>query len=208
MSGKDATDTKRPAVDRGASEAALEAAALRLLRRHGVLAGLNLREVADEAGVNRGLVYHYFGSRQELLRAALRRDVKERLAEILASGQLPFKARIQQLLRTMMGQDEAIRLSTLLVLDAQEKLPVAPLREQWISGFKHDMANGKIRKDVDLDALLALVTALSYGYVVFRQSMSDEFDIPAADLDFRVDAILGEMLARFEQPDAPGGEQE
>ncbi|HAM48545.1 MAG TPA: TetR family transcriptional regulator, partial [Alphaproteobacteria bacterium] len=62
MSGKDATDTKRPAVDRGASEAALEAAALRLLRRHGVLAGLNLREVADEAGVNRGLVYHYFGS--------------------------------------------------------------------------------------------------------------------------------------------------
>jgi hypothetical protein len=27
--------------------------------RNGVLAGLNLREVAAEAGVNRGLVYHY-----------------------------------------------------------------------------------------------------------------------------------------------------
>lgn len=208
MSDKSTTDTKRPAVDRGASEAALEAAALRLLRRHGVLAGLNLREVADEAGVNRGLVYHYFGSRQELLRAALRRDVKERLAEILASGQLPFKARIQQLLRTMMGQDEAIRLSTLLVLDAREKLPVAPLREQWISGFKQDMAAGKIREDVDPDALLALVTALSYGYVVFRQAMSDEFDIPASDLDFRVDAILGKMLTQFELPENRADEKE
>lgn len=199
MKEKGVTKTKRPAVDRGASEAALEAAALRLLHRNGVLAGLNLREVAEEAGVNRGLVYHYFGSRQELLRAALRRDVKERLAEILASSQLPFKARIQQLLRTMMGQDEAIRLSTLLVLDDQERLPVAPLREQWISGFKRDIAKGEIRDDVDLDALLALVTALSYGYVVFRQSISDEFDIPASDLDFRIDAILGEMLARLEK---------
>ena len=34
-----------------------------LIRRNGVLAGLNLREVADRAGVNRGNIYHYFGSR-------------------------------------------------------------------------------------------------------------------------------------------------
>ena len=55
--------------NRPATEAALQRAALDLLGRNGVLAGLNLREVADEAGVNRGLVYHYFGSRRDLLRA-------------------------------------------------------------------------------------------------------------------------------------------
>ncbi|MBP9053131.1 MAG: TetR family transcriptional regulator, partial [Ilumatobacteraceae bacterium] len=49
---------QRPA-DRDATERDLEDAALRLVDRDGVLAGLNLREVADAAGVNRGLVYHY-----------------------------------------------------------------------------------------------------------------------------------------------------
>ena len=48
--------------------------ALELIRNKGVLAGLNLREVADGAGVNRGNIYHYFGSRQELLRSAINRQ--------------------------------------------------------------------------------------------------------------------------------------
>ena len=39
-----------------------------------MLGGLNLREVAEAAGVNRGNIYHYFGSRQELLRAAINRQ--------------------------------------------------------------------------------------------------------------------------------------
>lgn len=52
----------------------LERAARELLERDGVLGGLNLREVADHDRVDRGLVCHYFGSRQDLLRSALRRN--------------------------------------------------------------------------------------------------------------------------------------
>ena len=55
----------------GLSESPLvfdDPASLDGIERDGVLAGLNLQEVADEAGVNRGLVYRYFGSRRELLR--------------------------------------------------------------------------------------------------------------------------------------------
>ncbi|MFZ5912832.1 MAG: TetR/AcrR family transcriptional regulator [Pseudomonadota bacterium] len=199
MGNKQTATQKQQTQDRAASEAALEAAALALLKRNGVLAGLNLREVADEAGVNRGLVYHYFGSRQQLLRSALRRDVKSRLEEILASGRLPFNARIRQLVRTMLGQSEAVTLSTLLLLDAQEKLPVAPLKEQWIEGFRKDVAEGKIAEDTDTQALLALMTALSYGYVVFRQAIAEELELPAADLDYRVDEIFGKMLGVFEE---------
>ena len=199
MGNKQTVPQKQQSPDRAASEAALEAAALALLKRNGVLAGLNLREVADEAGVNRGLVYHYFGSRQQLLRAALRRDVRARLEEILASGGLPFNARIRQLVRTMLGQSEAVTLSTLLLLDAREKLPVAPLKDQWIGGFRKDMAEGKIAADTDIPALLALMTALSYGYVVFRQAMAEELELPATDLDYRVDEIFGKMLGVFEE---------
>ena len=46
-------------------------AALDLLTERGVLAGLNLREVADRVGVTPANIYHLFGSRQGLLRAAL-----------------------------------------------------------------------------------------------------------------------------------------
>lgn len=199
MNNKLPVQQKPQASDRAASEAILETAALRLLQQNGVLAGLNLREVADEAGVNRGLVYHYFGSRQALLRSALRRDVKQRLADILASGSLPFNARIRQLVRTMLGQREAVNLSTLLVLDGQEKLPVAPLKDQWIDSFEHDIAEGKIAADTDPQALLALMTALSYGYVVFRQTVAEELNIPVADLDYRVDDVFGKMLSVFEK---------
>lgn len=199
MNNKLPVQQKPQTSDRAASEAMLETAALRLLQQNGVLAGLNLREVADEAGVNRGLVYHYFGSRQQLLRSALRRDVKARLEEILASGGLPFNARIRQLVRTMLGQSEAVTLSTLLLLDAREKLPVAPLKDQWIEGFRKDMTEGKIASDTDMQALLALITALSYGYVVFRQAIAEELELPATDLDFRVDEIFGKMLGVFEE---------
>ncbi len=199
MNTKLTVQQKPQASDRAASEAALETAALRLLQQNGVLSGLNLREVADEAGVNRGLVYHYFGSRQQLLRSALRRGVKQRLAEILASGGLPFNARIRQLIRTMLGQREAVNLSALLLLDAQEKLPVAPLKDQWIAGFQRDMAEGKVDADMDPQALLALMTALSYGYVVFRQAVAEELNVPVTDLDYRVDEVFGKMLSVFEK---------
>ena len=42
-------------------------AALDLLDERGVLAGLNLREVADRVGVTPANIYHLFGSRQGLL---------------------------------------------------------------------------------------------------------------------------------------------
>ena len=50
----------------------LQASVLDLLAERGILAGVNLRQVAERAGVHRALVYHYFGSRRELLLAALR----------------------------------------------------------------------------------------------------------------------------------------
>ena len=63
----------RTRTNRRDTERRLIDAALDLIRSNGVLAGLNLREVAEAAGVNRGNIYHYFGSRRDLLRAAIAR---------------------------------------------------------------------------------------------------------------------------------------
>ena len=64
----------KPMRSRAETERRLIDVALEQIRDKGVLAGLNLREVAEGAGVNRGNIYHYFGSRQELLRAAINRQ--------------------------------------------------------------------------------------------------------------------------------------
>lgn len=54
VEGSMVAKTKR---SRAETERRLIDAALDLIRRNGVLTGLNLREVADGAGVNRGNIY-------------------------------------------------------------------------------------------------------------------------------------------------------
>lgn len=177
------------------SQTLLEQAALDILRDKGILAGLNLREVAEQAGVNRALVYHHFGSREALLRSALRRDLGARLDEISEGLPLPFNARIRQLLRTLVRQQPAIRLALLLVLDGKEPVRLAPLRDAWIESFQEDQKAGKIDSDLDLEALLVLVSTLSYGYALLRDVFADELDVSAVELDWRVDALLEGLLA-------------
>jgi len=177
------------------SQALLEQAALEILQERGVLAGLNLREVAERAGVNRALVYHHFGSREALLRSALRRDLDTRLQEISEGLPLPFNARIRQLLRTLVRHQPAIRLALLLVLDGKEPVRLAPLQDAWLESVRTDRAQGVIDADLDLGALLVLVSTLSYGYALLRDLFAEELDVSAVELDWRIDALLERLLA-------------
>lgn len=185
--------TNAPEADES-SRALLEHAALELLGERGVLGGLNLREVAERAGVNRALVYHHFGSREALLRSALRRDVDLRIRKISECLPLPFSARIRQLLRTLVQQQESVRLAMLLVLDGNEAVRLAPLHDAWMDSFYNDQKNGEIEEELDLEALLVLVSALSYGYTLLREDFAEEFDISSVELDWRIDALLEKLL--------------
>ncbi|MBI5090443.1 MAG: helix-turn-helix transcriptional regulator [Actinobacteria bacterium] len=72
-----ATPAVEPKVTAARSEAARSAlleAAIELLAAHGP-DGVSSREVAKAAGVNYGLVHYYFGSRNELLRQAIAREM-------------------------------------------------------------------------------------------------------------------------------------
>jgi AcrR family transcriptional regulator len=181
-------------MSRTETEAQLEAAALTLIQRDGVLSGLNLREVADRAGVNRGLVYHYFGSRRALLRAALRKDARRRLEELRSGGRLPFVARWRRFLRVMTDQRDAVRLMTLLVLDDDPELRTMPLRSATRDRLEADRAAGILAADLDLDAAHAAIVSLVWGYVVYREALAREFDIAADELDDRVGVVLDRML--------------
>ena len=95
---------------RAETERRLIEAALELIKRNGILAGLNLREVAAAAGVNRGNIYHYFGSRQELLREAIARRFRAIRKHLDADfGGLPFVERRTGQFRGDSFQDSKLR---------------------------------------------------------------------------------------------------
>jgi AcrR family transcriptional regulator len=181
-------------LSRAETEAQLEEAALAMLRRDGVLAGLNLREVADEAGVNRGLVYHYFGSRQDLLRAALRKDARRRLEEVRSGGSLPFVARWRRFLRVMIGQRESLELLTLLVLDRDSGLRTMPLRQETHEALVADIEAGHLAGDTDVSAVHVALVSLTYGYLTYRDAFARELGVSGEDLDERLGVVFERML--------------
>lgn len=190
-------------MDRNATELSLEAAALRLLKKNGILAGLNLREVAEEAGVNRGLVYHYYGSRQHLLRSALRRDTKKWLGKDVSVPRLPFRQRIVQMFRSLSGHESTIKLATLLTLDGVDAPRFSPLKKRRLTDFEQDIREGEIESDTDLEALLVVIAALGNGYMTSRRGLGKEFGISLKELDERVYAILDKMFSAFERDKEP-----
>ncbi len=180
--------------DRAATEAALQKAALALVERNGVLAGLNLREVAEEAGVNRGLVYHYFGSRRDLLRAALRADAQQRFGDSAPGFGLPAPARYSRFVRTFVTHRRAAMLATLLTLDGDDSLHAVPDLQGARGRLARDVADGALPADLDTDALHIALSALVYGYLVFRERFADELATEPPDLDERVATIIESMV--------------
>ena len=180
--------------DRAATEAALQKAALALVERNGVLAGLNLREVAEEAGVNRGLVYHYFGSRRDLLRSALRFDAQQRFGDSAPGFGLPAPARYARFVRTFVTHRRAAMLATLLTLDGDDSLHAVPDLQGARGRLARDVADGALPADLDTDALHIALSALVYGYLVFRERFADELATEPPDLDERVAMIIESMV--------------
>lgn len=175
----------------------IEEAAARLLLRDGVLSGLNLREVADEAGVNRALVYHYFGSRRTLLRSALRSGARQRLGAVAAGHHVGIVERFSRFLQLMIRQRSAVEMTTLLLLDGDDALKVMPLRDQTVASLQRDRDNGVIDVD-DVDALHVALISLVYGYVAYRTAVARELDVAEPDLDERVGAVLERLIRGLE----------
>lgn len=150
----------------------LEQAAVDLIEENGILAGLNLRKVAERAGVHRGLVYHHFGSRRELLLAALR----SRLAgggDPTSNGGVPGDL----LFAVGARDDEPARLMALLALDGDDSYePFGRISPRFRPTSRH-MAG----------------VSLALGHTVYRKSFASELGIELASWDRRVFAAWARL---------------
>ncbi len=197
------TQTKK-GRSRAETEQRLIDVALQLIRENGVLAGLNLRQVAEGAGVNRGNIYHYFGSRQELLRAAINRRFDAVLDSIIASKRnVPFVARRLSTIRAKDKINDS-QLRALLVLDGDDGVDPMPQYEGAISHLRQDVIDGDIHREHDLEALHATLTALNRGYRIFRVPLAKRMGISAKELDERVTKITRTWLEAMAEPPARG----
>lgn len=165
-----------------------------MLERNGVLAGLNLRQVADEAGVNRGLVYHYFGSRRDLLRAALRSDVTERMTDFAPGQGMAAPSRYERFFRTMLNHRQAAVLAALLILDGDRGVRMIPNPAGTRDRIQRDIDEGNLPPDVDGDGVHAAFASMIYGYMVLRDRFADELDVDVEHLDDQVASMIDRLM--------------
>jgi AcrR family transcriptional regulator len=122
---------------RSAAEEALLDAAERLLVDVGY-ARITTRRLAEEAGVNNGLVHYYFGSNENLLVRALERFTErliDRQRELYASD-LPFVEKWRTAMRYLVSEDVTyekvwLELQALAWNDAGIRERLARVNAEW-----------------------------------------------------------------------------
>ncbi|HEU4451171.1 MAG TPA: TetR/AcrR family transcriptional regulator [Gaiellaceae bacterium] len=162
---------------RSAAEGALLDAAERLLVQVGH-AGITTRRVAEEAGVNHGLVHYYFGSMENLLVHVLERFTErltERQRAMYADPEIPFLEKWRQAMRYLVGDDVEyekiwLELQALSWNRPELRDEIARVNGEWRAVLTEAFAAPHERYGIEmpLDALVSLVMTFNEGIILER----------------------------------------
>jgi AcrR family transcriptional regulator len=161
---------------RSAAEEALLDAAERLLVDVGY-AGITTRRLAEEAGVNHGLVHYYFGSNENLLVRALERFTErliERQRELYAAD-MPFVEKWRTAMRYLVSEDVTyekvwLELQALAWNNADLRERLGRVNAEWRAVLTEafEEPHRELGIDMPLDALVSLVMSFNIGIIVER----------------------------------------
>jgi len=161
---------------RAAAEEALLDAAERLLVGVGY-AGITTRRLADEAGVNHGLVHYYFGSNENLLVQALERFTERLISRQreLYAADVPFVEKWRTAMRYLVSEDVSyekvcLELQALGWNDAGLRERLARVNAEWRAVLTDAFAepHRELGITMPLDALVSLVITFNVGIIVER----------------------------------------
>jgi AcrR family transcriptional regulator len=167
-----------PQVARSAAEGALLDAAERLLVEVGY-AGITTRRLAEEAGVNHGLVHYYFGSIENLFVRVLERYTTALTARQRAmyATDVPFIEKWRQAMRYLVADDVAyekiwFELQALAWNRRELRERVAHVNDEWRAVLTEAFAepHKRYRIEMPLDALVSLVITFNEGVILERLS--------------------------------------
>ena len=161
---------------RSAAEDTLLDAAERLLVDVGH-AGITTRRVAEEAGVNHGLVHYDFGSMENLLVRVLERFTERLTARQRAmyAADAPFIEKWRQAMRYLMAEDLAyekiwLELQALAWNTPDLRERVARVNDEWRAVLTEAFEEPRRRYGIEmpLDALVSLVITFNEGVILER----------------------------------------
>src|SRR4051794_370365 len=161
---------------RAAAEQALFDAAERLLYDGGY-AAITTRRLAEEAGVNHGLVHYYFGSNENLLVQMLERFTARMIArqEELYASDIPFVEKWRTAMRHLVSDDVAyekvwLELQALGWNNADVRKRLAQVNAEWRRVLTDAFAvpHRELRIEMPLEALVSLVVTFNLGIIVER----------------------------------------
>ena len=165
-----------PSVARSAAEEALLDAAERLLVEIGY-ARITTRRLAEEAGVNHGLVHYYFGSMENVLVRVLERFTERLTARqrALYAADIPFIEKWRKAMTYLVGEDveyEKIWLELQALAWNSPDLAdrVARVNDEWRAVLTEafDEPRRAYGIDMPLDALVSLVITFNEGIILER----------------------------------------
>ena len=175
------TEPAHKTAARSAAEESLLDAAERLLVEVGY-SGITTRRLAEEAGVNHGLVHYYFGSNENLLVRTLERFTErliERQRELYAAD-MPFLEKWRTAMRYLISEDvtyEKVWLELQAMAwnhsDLRERL--ARVNDEWRAVLTEAFEQARREHDVDMptDALVSLVMTFNFGIILERLGAID-----------------------------------
>ncbi len=164
---------------RSAAEEALLDAAERLLVEVGHT-GITTRRLAEEAGLNNGLVHYYFGSIENLLVRTLERFTDRLIARqraLYADPDTPFIEKWRTAMRFLLSEDVEYEkvwyeLQALAWNRAELRERVDHVNAEWRSVLIEALAEPRKRYGIEmpLDALVSLVITFNEGIILERLS--------------------------------------
>ena len=166
---------------RATAEEALLDAAERLLVDVGY-AGITTRKLAEEAGLNHGLVHYYFGSNENLLVQALERFTGQlitRQRELYAAD-APFADKWRTAMHYLVSEDVSyqkiwLELQALAWNNPDIRARLARVNAEWRAVLTEafERPRRELGIDLSLQALVSLVMTFNLGIIIERLSGID-----------------------------------
>lgn len=175
------------------------------------IAGARVDAIARRAGVNKRMLYHYFGSKDGLFAAVLRRTLDERLAHV--AGESPDAAgRLRSRSAFYAGAAEYVRL---LMWEALERPAIEPADrpdraaayDRLRTRVEADQAAGYLPAEFDSRQWALAELAIGLMPIAFPQLTRIQvgLDVESAEFQAAHQAFLTQLAARLSS--APPGEQ-
>ena len=128
-------------------------------------AGARIQAIAQRAGVNARMLYHYFGEKDDLFRAILRRRFADRPIHPEA-GEAPLSTQMGDWFTRVVSNPDWVRLTQWEALEAGAGPVVEEeeRRRRWalaIERIRAEQAAGRLTADLDADLLLLAMVALT-----------------------------------------------